>query len=224
MVALTFRLAVLLPTVPGAKVTLIVHVANGARVAPQVVVSEYAPGLLSPRGGTVAETVGAVSRRFAVPVLDTVTSSVLLAALATFPNASAAAGATVRTGTRPVPVSDTVCGVVLVAFTFSVAAWMPPAFGAKLTLIVQEAPGATLAPQLVVVIVIVYRALPVIVGAPSSRFPAPLLVTVTGSTLLAPAITPPNASGLGVTVMATALPVPDSNTVWEAVLVAFTFN
>ena len=147
--------------------------------------------------------------------MTTVTGSVLVAPTSTLPNGSWL-GATTIIGCTPLPVNDTVWEVAVIAFTFNVAVWLPTAVGAKVTLIVHEAPGRTPTPPTgQVVAVTVYRALPAIVGAASTRLAAELaaFVTVALSNLVVPTSTSPNGSGLGATVMVAATPVPLASTV-----------
>ena len=135
--------------------------------------------------------------------------------IATLPNGNGF-GATTIIGCTPLPVSDTVWEIAVIAFTFNVAVWVPPAVGAKVTLIVHEAPGRTPTPPFgQVVAVTVYWALPAIVGAASTRLVTELasFVTVTLSKLVVPTSTSPNGSGLGATVMVATTPVPDASTV-----------
>ena len=148
MVAITFTLAVWFPLVVGAKVTLTVQVPSGARPAPpigQLVETVNLVGWLSPRGGTVAETVGAASSRFAVPVLDTVTGSTLVVLIATLPNGNGF-GATVMQGACPTistaPMSDLQpCGRTLPKKSW-LEALPPAAFTATEVGVIEYAPLA----------------------------------------------------------------------------------
>jgi hypothetical protein len=75
--------------------------------------------------------------------------AVLVVVTATFPNASAA-GLTV-TGTTPLPLSDTTCGLLFaLSVIVRVPVRLPVAVGVKVTLIVQFPPAATEAPHVFV--------------------------------------------------------------------------
>ncbi len=84
--------------------------------------------------------------------MDTVTVWVALVTFNGELNVSAV-GETVLMGAMPVPVSEAVCGLPgSESLTEIAATRVPAAVGLKLTLIVQLAPAAKLAPQVVVLV------------------------------------------------------------------------
>jgi len=136
--------AVLVPVAVGVKPTVIVQLAPAATEPPQLFVWLKSP-LLVP---LIAKLV--IVRR-AVPVFVSVTF-IGVSAVPTriLPNDKLVFDR-LTTGPTPVPVRLAVCGLfVALSVTLSVAVRVPAAVGLKVTLIVQFAPAATLAPQLFV--------------------------------------------------------------------------
>ena len=128
------------PLAVGVKVTLMVHEALAARLEPQVLVSEKSPLLAMLEMVSVATL-----------VLDRVMSRGLLLVPTGCDEKFKELGARLACGAKPVPERSTawVAGLAL-SVTESEPVREPAAVGVKVTLIVQEAVGARLDPQLLV--------------------------------------------------------------------------
>jgi hypothetical protein len=136
--SLTVSVPVKVPAVFDENVTLIVQVAPIARLAPQLFVCENRP---------LADIPLIVSG--AVPGFDKVTGSVLFVRRGMVPKGTAL-GDNTAAGWTPVPVSDTLCGLVGSEFVMvKNPVSTPVVVGMNLTLTRQLRPGARLVPQLV---------------------------------------------------------------------------
>jgi hypothetical protein len=141
----TFRLAFfgLGVAAVGLNVTLTVQLAPMARLAPQVVVRANWLAFV-PASAMPLMVIGAV------PELVTVTTWGAVMVLSDELKVSAV-GVTELTGETPVPLSETVCGVVGTELAIEIVADLAPiAVGLNLTLIVQLLPAARVVPQVVV--------------------------------------------------------------------------
>jgi len=117
-----------------------------------------------------------------------------------------------KTGAAPVPESGTTVGLPG-AFDamLKLADCRPIAVGAKVTLMVQEAPAATLEHAFVCAKLAAF--VPVIVMPLTVSVAVPVLVTVTGwAPLVVPVACTANVRPAGLTLMVGAVPVPDSAT------------
>jgi len=130
------------PVAVGVKVTLIVQCAPAARLkllAGHVLVSAKSP-LLAPLRAILEIVNGPV------PLFVSVTVWAALAVVINWPAKVRVSGESVTTGTTPVPVRDTLCGLpVALSVMLTLAVRLPVAVGLKVTLIVQFAPAARVA-------------------------------------------------------------------------------
>ena len=153
---------VLVPAAVGLKVTEIVQLAPALTVVPQVLVWEKSPLAVMPE--MVSE---------ALPVLVRMTVCAVLVLPDIWAVKVREAGDKPTTGSVPVPVSGQVWGLfAALSEIVRVPERVPIAVGVKDTLIVQLAPGATLAPQvfdcekspLIAMLLMVSAAVPVLVS------------------------------------------------------------
>jgi len=137
--------ALLVPVEVGAKVTDIVHDAPAASDGPQRLASENWPGLVPPSAAPLIVSV------VEPPLVRVTTRGALAVLTAWFPNASDVGETVTGPLLLPLPESGTVCGLpgALLAM-LSVAERVPAAVGVKVTVIVHEAPAASVDPQVVV--------------------------------------------------------------------------
>ena len=133
-----------LPVTVGSNVTLIVQLPPAATELPQVLVSAKSPGL-APLS-TMLERLKA-----ALPPLVSVAESVALLVLTDWLPKERLVGERLAVAEVPVPERLTVWGLpVALSVILTEADRLPVAFGSKVRLIVQFAPGATELPQLLV--------------------------------------------------------------------------
>ena len=139
--SVTLNVVVRLPEAAGVKVTLMVQLAPTARLAPQPLVWAKSP-LLVPVIAMLLIVNGAL------PLFVSVTAWAALVVLTDwFPNPTEV-GDRLAAGAVPVPVRLAVRGLpVPLSVTVSVALRVPEAVGLKVTLMVQLAAAARLAPQ-----------------------------------------------------------------------------
>lgn len=203
----TFNVAVRVPPVSGLKRSERVQVAPTATVAPQVVVvvNEEAsvPVIVIPPLLMVNVEPPVF---FSVTTLATLVDPTFVLGNVTF------AGVSVTVGGGTVPLRVTDCGdPAALSATFNVPARVPPASGLKLTEIVQLAPAASVAPQ-VVVLVNEEESVPLIVIPPlwMSSVAPPVFFSVTNlAVLVDPIFVPGNFRLTGVSeTTGTAPPVP----------------
>jgi uncharacterized protein YaaW (UPF0174 family) len=140
----TPRVAVSSPAAVGLKVTVTVHEALAASVAPQVLVWENDEAF-APLKETLEMVVGPVPVFRSVAVCAAEEEPVLVVVK------TRVAGERLTAGTVPVPLSVMVCGeLAALSATLSVAVSAPEAAGLKVMVTVQEALAASDAPQLLV--------------------------------------------------------------------------
>src|ERR1039458_6185713 len=130
------------PVAVGEKLTLIVHVPDGANELPQVVLSMPNTALLVPMLLIVTVAPAAV-----LGLVNVVVLSALVVPLGTTPN-ERDSGESVNTESVPVPLSGIIAGLflALLAMTRSPPKLAPGTVGIKSTPTVQEVPGANEAP------------------------------------------------------------------------------
>jgi len=134
------KVPVRVPVAVGVNVTLTVQLVLAARLVPQLLLCAKSP--LAVMLATLAA---------AVPVFDTVTGCEALLLPSTCAAKVRALVETVMAGAAPVPVSETLCGLLeALSVMVSVPGREPLAVGVKLTLTVKLELAATLAPQLLV--------------------------------------------------------------------------
>ena len=135
------------PVAVGLNVMLIVQFAPAATLEPHVLVSAKSP-LFAP----VMAMPEPLIVNAAVPVFVRVTVCAVLVTLTNwFPKLRLVVPPKLTMGAVPVPVRETVCGLPEALSAMETAALrLPVAVGLKVTLIVQLAPAATLAPQVLV--------------------------------------------------------------------------
>jgi len=188
----------LLPEAVGVNVTLILQLAPAATLAPQLFIWAKAPVSVIP-----------VIARGAVPVLVRVTACAALVVPAAWLAKLTVVGKSVTAGANPTPASRMDWGLSkALSVRVTEPLRLPTAVGANVTLRVQLASPATLAPQ-----VVATAKSPVTVVFVMVRGAPPLFVkaTVKGA-LLAPTGTPGNVRLVGARVTAgrrTALPLRD---------------
>ena len=135
------------PIAVGLNMMLIVQFAPAATLEPHALVSVksplFAPAMLMPEPPNVS---------VAVPVFVRVTVlAVLVVLMSWFPKLRLVVPPKLTVGAVPVPVRETVCGLPEALSAMDTDALrLPVAVGLKATLIVQLAPAATLAPQVLV--------------------------------------------------------------------------
>jgi hypothetical protein len=138
--------AVRAPVAVGLNVTLIVQFAPAATLAPQVLVCEksplFVPTIVMPEP---------LNANVAFPVLDSVMFCAALVVPTGWLVKVRLAEDSPTMGAIPVPDSETFCGLFAASsLMVSEALCAPVAVGLKVTLMLQLAPTATLAPQLFV--------------------------------------------------------------------------
>ncbi len=183
------------PMVVGVKTRLMVQLAPAATEVPQLLL-----WLKSPLAAML------VTERGAVPLLLSVTDWAALLVLTACAAKASEAGENTATGTVPVPVMEIEdeAGVPLLV-TMSEPVRLPVAVGAKLTLMVHEAPTANEVAQL-----LAWAKSPEALIWPMVNVPSPLLVSVTAwVALLVPTICAANVSDDGDRLATGMTPVPE---------------